>query len=155
MLKGLGVLLGLALSLTPAGAPTFDYASAEHELTVLTNSDRTSNGLASLRPREDVGDVARERSQDMAERNYFSHEIPGGGYFEDLLDAYGIGYRMAGENIARNNHLDHVSVGRAQSGFLNSPAHRANIMEPGYREMGAGAWSRGPMKYYTVLFLHP
>jgi hypothetical protein len=93
----------------------------------------------------------------MADRNYFSHEIPPDGhYFEVELPPAGIDFRLAGENIARNNANDRETVQRAQTGFLNSPPHRANIMESQYREIGVGAWDRPDgMKYFTVLFLTP
>jgi uncharacterized protein YkwD len=149
------VLAGLAL--LPAWGQALDRSNAERQLITLTNSDRTSNGLSSLRPNDPLTGVARDRSEDMATRNYFSHEIPPDGiYFEDLLPPAGIDYRLAGENIARNNAPDGQTVQRAESGFLNSPPHRANIMEPSYRELGVGAWDRADgMKYFTVLFLTP
>jgi hypothetical protein len=149
------VVLAVGLALLPVWAQALDRAAAERDLVTLTNGDRTSNGLASLRPNDSLTAIARERSQDMATRNYFSHEIPPDNhYFEDLLSRDGINYRMAGENIARNNFGDSDTTQRAQTGFLNSPPHRANILEPAYRDIGVGAWDRSDgMKYFTVLFM--
>ncbi|MBX5491493.1 MAG: hypothetical protein IRZ14_10060 [Chloroflexi bacterium] len=146
-----------ALSAVPDLGSAFDRLGAERELVALTNAARTSNELVSLRPHDGLIDVARSRSEDMAERDYFSHEIPPENYyFERLLDEQGIAYRRAGENIARNNRTDEESARRAQAGFLNSPPHRANILDPLFREIGAGAWDRPDgMKYFTVLFLLP
>jgi uncharacterized protein YkwD len=154
-LARLAALLAVGVALAPMWGTALDREDAERDLIVLTNADRTSNGLASLRPHDGLIGVARERSQDMAVRNYFSHEIPPDGqYFENLLDGAGIRFRQAGENIARNNYPDSETTRRAQTGFLNSPAHRANIMDPVYRELGVGAWDRADgMKYFTVLFL--
>jgi uncharacterized protein YkwD len=151
------VALVAGLALVPTWSQALDRGGAERDLITLTNSDRTSNGLSSLRPNDPLAGVARTRSQDMADRNYFSHEIPPDGhYFEVELPPAGIQFRMAGENIARNNANDRETVQRAQTGFLNSPLHRANIMEGQYREVGVGAWDRPDgMKYYTVLFLTP
>jgi hypothetical protein len=151
----LAAVAAVVVALVPTWGAALDRASAERELVTLTNSDRTSNGLVSLRPHDGLIGVARDRSQDMAVRNYFSHEIPPDGhYFEDLLDRAGIHFQQAGENIARNNYPDGETARRAQTGFLNSPAHRANIMDPVYRELGIGAWDRSDgMKYFTVLFL--
>jgi hypothetical protein len=147
--------MAVGVALAPTWGSALDRESAERDLIVLTNSDRTSNGLVSLRPHDGLIGVARDRSQDMAVRNYFSHEIPPDGlYFENLLDGAGIRFRQAGENIARNNYPDRETTRRAQTGFLNSPAHRANIMDPVYRELGIGAWDRADgMKYFTVLFM--
>jgi hypothetical protein len=144
-----------ALVVAPELGRAFDRLGAERELVVLTNAARTSNELASLRPHDGLIGIARTRSEDMAERDYFSHEIPPENYYFDrLLDEQGIAYTRAAENIARNNRSDAESVRRAQAGFLNSPAHRANILDPLFREIGAGAWDRSEgMKYFTVLFL--
>jgi uncharacterized protein YkwD len=153
----LGPLTLLAFVATATVADAFSCESAEQELVALTNADRTSNGLPSLRPRDDLAAVARERSNDMATRNYFSHEIPpANNYFEALLETAGITYHLAGENIARNNRPETQTVRQAQTGFMNSPAHRANILEPGYQAVGVGVTARPDgMKYYTVLFLAP
>jgi uncharacterized protein YkwD len=145
----------VSLALVPSPGTSFDRQGAERELIVLTNADRTSNGLVALRPHDGLTSVARGRSEDMANRTYFGHEIPPGGrYFEDLLDEVGIRYRQAGENIARNNFNERETTRRAQTGFMNSPPHRANILEPGFRELGIGAWDRSDnMRYFTVLFM--
>jgi uncharacterized protein YkwD len=143
------------LAVAPELGRAFDRLGAERELVTLTNAARTSNELPSLRPHDGLIGVARSRSEDMAVRDYFSHEIPPENYYFDrLLDAEGIAYTRAAENIARNNRTDAESVRRAQAGFLSSPAHRANILDPLFREIGAGAWDRvDGMKYFTVLFL--
>src|ERR1051326_5013749 len=101
----LGILAALVLSPTRGGA--WDCTSAEQELIAFTNAYRTSNSLEALRPQAALGAVARERSWDMATRNYFEHEIPPGGrFFDTLLQAVGIRYRQASENLARNNYPD-------------------------------------------------
>ncbi len=152
-----GLALGLGLALTVSGAHAFDCSAAEREVIALTNADRTSNGVASLQPRDDLATIARARSYDMAERNYFSHAMPpDGSYFESLLDLAGIAYSQAGENIARNNYPDNETARRAYTGFMNSGSHRANILDPAYREIGVGVWFRPDgMTYYTVLFVRP
>lgn len=143
------------LAVAPDLGRAFDRLGAERELVTLTNAARTSNELPSLRPHDRLIGIARSRSEDMAVRDYFSHEIPHENYYFDrLLDAEGIAYARAAENIARNNRADAESVRRAQAGFLASPAHRANVLDPLFREIGAGAWDRvDGMKYFTVLFL--
>ena len=137
------IVLALGLALVPARATAFEHPSAERELITLINAHRTSNALPSLRPADALTAIARERSQDMGTRDSFSHEIPPGGrFFEDLLDDAGIGYRRAGESIARNNRPDPESPRSAQRSFTNSPSHRANILDPYYTELGVGAWQR-------------
>ena len=81
---------------------SFDSAS-EQQLFGLTNQARASAGLPSLRWDSTLAGVARWRSQDMATRDYFSHDIPGGGRVFDVLDQKGYCYKVAGENIGWNN----------------------------------------------------
>ena len=153
--------LALSLALLPTQQTVAQEADsgwdAQRELIVLINSYRTSNGLPALRPKAVLQSVAAQRSQDMGTRNYFAHEIPPDGhYFEVLLDTAGVRFAIAGENIARTNAPASESPHRVYNGFLNSPAHRANLLEPGYTELGVGVWRRPDgMEYYTTLFLQP
>ena len=69
----------------------------------------------------------------MIKRNYFSHYNPEGQSPFDRMRGYGISYRYAGENLAVNN-----SVEGAQRALMNSPGHRANILNSHYTEVGIG-----------------
>jgi uncharacterized protein YkwD len=89
----------------------------------------------------------------MAAQNYFSHTSPSGETAFTLMEAYGFKYALAGENIARNNYPDADSVKVAMDGFMNSPGHRQNILEPRFTKVGVGfALGSDGMKYYAVVF---
>ncbi len=65
----------------------------------LTNRARANAGLKSLKVDSTLRTVARWRSKDMIQRDYFSHDIPGYGKVWDKLHAIGYCYKVAGENI--------------------------------------------------------
>ena len=117
------------------------------------NVQRSSAGLAALTIDARLVQVARQRAQDMAARNYFSHTSPTGETAFTVLDQIGYAYQLAGENIARNNYPDSESVQVSMTGFMNSPTHRANILEPAFRRVGIGvAFGADGMKYFAVVF---
>ena len=117
------------------------------------NVQRSSAGLAALTIDARLVQVARQRAQDMATRNYFSHTSPSGETAFTVLDQIGYVYQLAGENIARNNYADSESVQVSITGFMNSPTHRANILEPAFRRVGIGvAFGADGMKYFAVVF---
>ncbi len=153
-LLGTLALLLLVLSWTfPVRA--IDPGETERTLIVLTNVDRTSNGVAALLPDERLGGVARFRSEDMAARDYFSHYIPPDGHMVfDIMNERGIRYLRAGENLARNNYPDYITVETAEEAFMNSLEHRRILLCPDYTNLGTGAAEDGGgMKVYTVLFI--
>jgi uncharacterized protein YkwD len=95
----------LMATLSPALAYGWDNysfnATAEDKLVTLINQARASAGLPALNDNAALHDVARWRSKDMWDRNYFSHTIPSppGGNVFDELHRRGICYTVAGENI--------------------------------------------------------
>src|SRR2546428_385155 len=78
-LLGLILLVSLTLAMRAPAAAADPVASLERDLVALTNVDRTSNGLNALIEDDSLVGVSRERSQDMLDRDYFSHEIPPNG----------------------------------------------------------------------------
>jgi len=118
---------------------------------------RVSQGLAPLRANGYLVGVARIRSQDMATNNYFAHTSPvTGDTAFSLMDAYGVPYDWAGENLAMNNYPAAECVGVADQALWDSPPHRENILNPNYTEMGIGLRaSPGGMYYFTILFTGP
>lgn len=120
----------------------------EERMFQLVNQERMVAGLSPLEWDPELVPVARAHSTDMFENGYFSHASPTTGSPFDRLDAAGIGYIAAGENLALA-----PTVELAHEGLMDSPGHRANILEPSFGRMGIGAISapgRGTM--YTQLF---
>jgi uncharacterized protein YkwD len=122
-----------------------------------TNRHRVEGGLAPLRVNGYLVGIARIRSHDMADHNYFAHVSPvtGDNAFA-LMDKHGVPYGWAGENLAKNNYPDNEAVGVAASALWNSPPHRENILNPNYTDMGiALVIDPNGMKYFTVIFTGP
>lgn len=108
----------------------------------LINQDRAANGVAPLAYSASLARVAQYRAQDMLNRNYFSHYDPATGQlaFVSLLHLWGIPYSTAGENIAWSTN---PSMAGINSMFMNSPEHRANILNSAYHRVGVGVASNG------------
>ena len=128
-------------------------SSSEAELVALTNRSRANAGLKALKVDSKLAGVARWRSKDMIERDYFSHTIPGYGKVWDKLDAIGYCYKLAGENIGWNNYPDDIATAAIHQMFMDSSGHRANILGKAWDVIGVGAY-KGPTgkKMWTVLF---
>jgi uncharacterized protein YkwD len=115
---------------------------AKGELLGLINAERAQVGAGPLHIDATLNAIAQARSQDMIARHYFSHHIPGGGMVFDILDRDHVSYEMAGENLALNNYIDFYPLARTvrqtNADLMNSPDHRANLLEPRYTEIGLG-----------------
>ena len=131
---------------------SFSYSSAA-DLVALTNRSRAGAGLKALKVDSKLAGVARWRSKDMIERNYFSHSIPGYGKVWDKLRAIGYCYKVGGENIGWNNYPDDIATAAIHKMFMNSSGHRSNILGRAWDVIGIGAY-KGPTgkKMWTVLF---
>ena len=128
-------------------------STSESALVAMTNRARASAGLKALKVDSTLHSVARWRSKDMIDRNYFSHSIPGYGKVWDKLNAIGYCYNVAGENIGWNNYPDDSATAAIQSAFMGSPGHRANIMGKTWDVIGIGAYKGSSgKKMWTVLF---
>ena len=92
--------------------------------------------------------AAQAHAADMANRNYFSHTSQDGRSFSQRISATGYSWRTVGENIAAGYATPESVV----DGWLKSPGHCANIMNPAFREIGIGyAYGAGSTyKYYWV-----
>lgn len=124
----------------------------EWKMLVLLNRDRKDNGLKKLRMQEDLRMVARKHSRDMARKDYFEHENVLGQTPFDRLEQARVTDVIAGENLAKIRGYD-IPVQRAQIGLMNSPGHRANILNEGYNCVGIGIIkSQNESFYFTQNF---
>ncbi|HUE75605.1 MAG TPA: CAP domain-containing protein, partial [Chloroflexota bacterium] len=106
---------------------------AEQRMLELVNAERAREGLGALEFDNQLRDVAREHSVEMFELSYFSHTSPVTGSPFDRLRRAGIGFLVAGENLA---YAPNVQI--AHEGLMNSPGHRANILRPQFGQVGIG-----------------
>jgi uncharacterized protein YkwD len=137
-----------------APAPV-NLAEAEAFLLRSINEQRAAAGMKPVEVDAATTGLARERSTDMATRNYFSHSTPEGEKFLGMMSQRGIVYAYAGEILARNNYPDAQAPVTAMSTYLNSAPHKAILMDGRYNLVGVG-YARSDedsMHYFTVIFV--
>lgn len=103
----------------------------EAKMLALVNEERAKVGLKPLKPDPEIQVVARKHSADMFARGYFSHINPDGEDPFDRIRKGGVQFRAAGENLALAQTLT-----IAHTGLMNSPGHRANILQPAFGRLG-------------------
>ena len=119
----------------------------ENEVIRLVNEIRIQNGLQALSADWELSRVARYKSQDMVDNRYFSHTSPTYGTPFQMIRAFGLSYRSAGENIAYGYATPQAVV----NAWMNSSGHRANILNASYTRIGVGYVSAG--HYWTQMFI--
>ncbi len=113
----------------------------------LLNKDRKAHGLPGLFMQEDLREVARKHSRDMAKKDYFSHTNHQGKSPSDRLKKARVTDAISGENLAKIGGFAHPTV-RAEIGLMNSPGHRANILNTKYNCVGMGVVKSATRIYY-------
>ncbi|MBP3654229.1 MAG: SafA/ExsA family spore coat assembly protein [Oscillospiraceae bacterium] len=121
--------------------------SFENEVVRLVNEIRVENGLKALTANWELSRVARIKSQDMVDNRYFSHTSPVYGSPFQMIKAFGLTYRTAGENIAYGQRTPQAVV----NGWMDSSGHRANILNASYTQIGVGYAANG--HYWTQMFI--
>lgn len=111
---------------------------SEGQMFAMVNEERKKQGVHELVWYPEVVPIARNHARDMWERHYFSHYSPEGKDVGDRLNAAGISYSIAGENLAMA-----PTVQTAHTGLMNSEGHRANILESRFRRVGIGVIDNG------------
>ena len=152
------VAAGTTATRTVHADTTFDQA-----LFTLINQDRAQAGLAPLRWNSTLGNLGESgsyggcgftvagRAQDMIQRNYFSHTICGSQNVFNVMQAYGVAYRSAGENIGWESGLTdpQQAASYLNQMYMNSSEHRANILNPNFTDVGVGSWMTAPGQAWT------
>ncbi|WAA09346.1 SafA/ExsA family spore coat assembly protein [Fervidibacillus albus] len=130
--------------------PEISEKSFEAQVVELVNQKRAAAGLSPLTHNWELSRVARYKSMDMRDRNYFSHTSPTYGSPFTMMKNFGISYRTAGENIAQGQATPQAVV----DAWMNSSGHRANILSTQFTEIGVGYASGGSGRHYwTQMFI--
>ncbi|WP_453992238.1 CAP domain-containing protein [Bacillus nitroreducens] len=137
---------------TPAPAPSNQGSTAgisqfERQVIDLTNAQRQKNGLPALKTDSALSKVAKTKSNDMQQKNYFSHTSPTYGSPFDMIRDFGVSYKTAGENIAKGQSSPEAVV----NAWMNSEGHRKNILNPDFTHIGVGHQESG--NYWTQMFI--
>jgi uncharacterized protein YkwD len=110
-----------------------DAAQAEAELLKLLNADRARAGLRPLSPDARLSQVARAHSEDMVRHHFVGHVSPSTGSAADRLRAASVPAQLILENVARA-----YSPGEVERGLMESPGHRANVLNREVTQVGVG-----------------
>lgn len=121
-------------------------SSAAGEVVRLTNSARSQNGYAALVEDGALSEAAAVRAREIARS--FSHTRPSGGAFSSALSESGVSYLRAGENIASGQK----SASEVVNAWMNSPGHRANILNSSYSRIGSASVNIDGTLYWVQLF---
>jgi uncharacterized protein YkwD len=135
---------------TRTTAPLRDPARVRAAMLEEVNAARRKAGAPPLRANPLLDKAAQKHAEDMLARGYFAHESPGGGTVRERAKEAGYDWHEIGENIAEGQ----FTVGEVMNGWLKSPGHRRNILNPGFGELGTGiVAAKGKDGQYRVLWV--
>ncbi|MFE9220993.1 CAP domain-containing protein [Streptomyces lavendulae] len=130
-----------------ATTPDDGHSAEEAAVLTLVNQERAQAGCVPVRANPPLASLAAAFSKDMAVRGFFDHTDPDGNTPWNRADKAGIG-GLGGENIARGQG-DAKSVMQA---WMNSPGHKANILNCEYRTLGVGVYFGAGGPWWTQDF---
>jgi hypothetical protein len=119
----------------------------QQKLLDLTNKARTDHGLPPLHWDAALAAAAQTHAQKMFDQHSLSHQLPGESGLQDRTAQAGAHFREIAENIAMGNGAEGV-----QKEWMNSPAHRANILDPKITNIGIGVVEHAGYWYAVVDF---
>lgn len=122
-----------------------------------TNAERSANGVGALSVNSKLNAAAQAKAQDMVTRNYWSHQTPDGQQPWVFVTNAGYQYLSAGENLAYGFATSSGTI----TGWMNSPAHKANLLGANFTEVGFGIAnsenfvSNGPQTVVVAMYGKP
>ncbi|MBH5319178.1 SCP-like extracellular [Paenibacillus sp. GSMTC-2017] len=119
---------------TPKPTPVPETGTMQNQVVTLVNQERAKAGLPALQTDALLNKVATEKARDMDVNNYFSHTSPTYGSPFDMMRTFGVKYNSAGENIASGQR----TAAQVMNDWMNSPGHKANIMNKSFTKIGVG-----------------
>ncbi|MFF1380598.1 sigma-70 family RNA polymerase sigma factor [Streptomyces sp. NPDC058308] len=131
----------------PGPAPSKPSGTAV-QVVALVNTERAKAGCGPVRSNGKLATAAAKHSADMAARDYFDHTSPDGTDPGDRITAAGYRWSTYGENIARGQR----SPASVMDSWMNSPGHRANILNCDFKELGVGINNGSGGPWWTQAF---
>jgi hypothetical protein len=128
--------------------PAFSSAITQENIIALTNESRKELNLPSLKANLELSKAAQAKADDMLAKGYFSHNTPEGKTPWTFITAAGYNYISAGENLAVN----FTEAENVETAWMNSPGHKANIVNKNFEEIGIGI-SQGEYQGHTAIFV--
>jgi len=114
----------------------------------LTNDEREDNSAVELVRNSTLDKAAAAKAQHMADNEYFAHFAPDGTTPWEFFSDEGYVYAHAGENLA----IHFTDSSEVVEAWMQSPAHRKNIVDPKFREIGVGT-ARGTFEGYDTVYV--
>lgn len=148
MAIGLVALMALSATAWTQGAVS-ESAAAEQELFRMINRDRAQAGVPELQWNEWLAQAARKHAEEMARRGRLSHQFEGEPGLRDRIVATSLRFSASAENVALGPNAAEI-----QDGWMHSPGHRANILEPKYNAIGVAVVRSGEELYAVTDFAH-
>jgi uncharacterized protein YkwD len=140
-LLGLFSLLMVALKFATLASLAFGPSSMAYSSAIsvdnvfsLTNGSRTAYELPALTINNKLSSAAQNKADDMAAKGYFAHTTPDGHSPWWFIQNTGYSYITAGENLA----VDFTQAENVETAWMNSPGHRANILNKNFEQIGIG-----------------
>lgn len=130
----LGVVLNGVWGVAQKGVLGYATDMSASNLLQGTNDQRTASSLGALALSSQLEQAAQAKANDMAARDYWSHNTPDGTSPWTFITNVGYRYQTAGENLAYGFDTSTDTI----TGWMNSPEHRANILNATYKEVGFG-----------------
>ncbi|HVH86451.1 MAG TPA: CAP domain-containing protein [Terriglobales bacterium] len=137
----------LTLSLPLAGQEITSTTDMERQIFEWTNQERAKVNAPPLNWDNHLVIAARLHSDEMAKQKELSHQLKGEPVFTERLSEQGARFSAAAENIGFGDDAETL-----QSGWMHSPLHRANLLNPVYTEMGVGIVRSGNRLWATEDF---
>jgi uncharacterized protein YkwD len=139
-------LLALPLAVAPGGDKT-DVDKARQQIIDLTNKHRAADRLAALKSNATLMAVAQKHAENMARQEKAAHVLDGKSDKDRAREA---GYAgVVGENVGRIlRPAASDAAEEAIRGWMQSPGHRANILQKAYTEIGCGMARSGSGRWY-------
>ncbi|MCL5072292.1 MAG: DUF4214 domain-containing protein [Actinobacteria bacterium] len=149
-------------SLVPSGSAAAPVASntsssancMEINLFNAVNAVRAQYGIGQLSLNSSISNIARSRSTDMMNRNYFSHITPDGKSIFTILNENGIGWQFAGENIYQCCPAANGSESVILNTWMSSSSHRDILLNGAFHQIGIGIIDSGNTRTVTIVFIN-
>lgn len=130
---------------SPTTGQTQDSSQFAQQVLDLVNKERSKAGLGALTMNAELSKMAMVKAQDMYNNNYFDHNSPTHGSPFDMMKEFGITYNTAGENIAKGQN----SPTQVMNDWMNSPGHKANILNSSYSKIGIAYYNSEWVQEFT------
>lgn len=114
--------------------PALSSAITPGNVIALTNQSRADNNLGNLTQNAKLTAAAQAKANDMMAKQYFAHVSPDNKQPWDFISAQGYSYQGAGENLG----VGFFQAEGLEDAWMNSPGHRANILNSSFKEIGVG-----------------